>query len=390
MQLTEVNNSRAVKEFLQVPRILYKNDPNWISHLDQDIEAVFDPQKNKYFKLGEAIRWVLKDENGRLIGRVAAFVHPEFSAIFKQPTGGLGFFECIDDQQAANHMFEACKTWLTQKGMQAMDGPINFGEKDRFWGLLVDGFEHQPIYTINYNPPYYKTLFENFGFRKFYDQNVFYLGAGKDLPPILEKKYERLITTQGYRFGHLEIKEINKYAQDFQTIYNEAWAHTHKYFKPITKEAALSIFDSIKSVVDEELIIFAYHNERPVAFFISIPELNGIFKYVNGRLDLWGKMKFLFYRWRGKLNQISGLVFGIVPEYRNRGLDAGMIMTLKNYVMRSKKQKYQGAYMAWIGDFNPKMVSIAEHIGSERVFLLTTYRLLFDPKAVFEPHPILD
>ena len=183
---------------------------------------------------------------------------------------------------------------------------------------------------------------------------------------------------------------MEKYAEDFQTIYNEAWAHTHKFFKPISKDAALSIFESIKSVVDEKLIIFAYHYERPVAFFVGIPELNQVFKYVNGRLDLRGKLKFLFYRWRGKLNQISGLVFGIVPEYRNKGIDAALIMTMKNYILSNKKRKYKGAYMAWIGEFNPKMVSIAEHIGSEKVFLLSTYRLLFDPNAIFEPHPILD
>ncbi|MEE4178312.1 MAG: hypothetical protein V2I46_12480 [Bacteroides sp.] len=390
MQLIEVNNSRTVKEFLEVPRIIYKNDPNWISHLDQDIEAVFDPRKNKYFILGEAIRWVLKDDNGQLLGRVAAFIHPEFSAIFNQPTGGMGFFECTNNQQAADILFHASKNWLAQKGMEAMDGPINFGEKDRFWGLLVNGFENQPIYTINYNPPYYKDLFEHYGFKKFYNQNVFYLSASKGLPPILEKKYERLITTQGYRFGHLEVSKIDKYAEDFKTIYNEAWAHTHKFFKPISKDAALAIFESIKSVVDEKLVIFAYHYDRPVAFFVSIPELNQIFKHLNGRLDLWGKIKFLYYRWRGKLNQISGLVFGIVPEYRNKGLDAGMIMTLKNYIVTGKKTKYKGAYMAWIGDFNPKMVHIAEHIGGERVFLLTTYRLMFNPNAEFEPHPVLD
>lgn len=390
MQLIEVNNSLTAKEFLEVPRIIYKNDPNWISHLEQDIEAVFDQGKNKYFILGEAIRWVLKDDKGNLVGRVAAFVHPEFSVIFKQPTGGMGFFECTNNPEAAGILFDACKNWLLQKGMEAMDGPINFGEKDRFWGLLIDGFENQPIYTINYNLPYYKELFEHYGFKKFYNQNVFYLSASKDLPPILEKKYERLITTQGYRFGHLEVSKIDKYAEDFKTIYNEAWAHTHKFFKPITREAAIDIFESIKSVVDEKLVIFAYHNERPVAFFVSIPELNQIFKYVNGRLDLWGKIKFLYYRWRGKLNQISGLVFGIVPEYRNKGMDAGLIMTLKNYIIISRKPKYKGAYMSWIGDFNPKMVKIAEHIGGERVFLLTTYRLLFDPNAEFEPHPVLD
>ncbi len=390
MQLIEVNDKKTAAEFLKVPRIIYKKDKNWISHLDQDIEAVFDKKKNKYFILGEAQRWILKDHKGRLIGRVAAFVHPEFSAIFKQPTGGMGFFECINDQEAAFRLFDACKQWLMEKGMQAMDGPINFGEKDRFWGLLVEGFENQPIYTINYNPPYFKDLFEKYGFKNFYNQNVFYLSASKDLPPILEKTYERLTTIQGYQFDHLRVENMDKYAEDFKTIYNEAWTHTHKYFKPMSKEAAIHTFNSMKDIVDEELVIFAYHHGRPVAFFVSIPELNQIFKYVGGRLNLWGKIKFFYYRWRGKLDQISGLVFGTVPDYRNKGLDAGLIMTLKKYILQNKKTHYKGAYMSWIGDFNPKMVRIAEHIGGERVFVLSTYRLLFDPGATFDWHPVLD
>lgn len=388
MQLIEVTNERTATEFLNVPRIIYKNDKNWISHLDQDIEAVFDPQKNKYFLLGELVRWVLKSDKGKLIGRVAAFVHPEFSAAFNKPTGGMGFFECINDQETAFKLFDACKAWLMEKGMETMDGPINFGEKDRFWGLLVEGFENQPLYTINYNPPYYQTFFEKYGFRNFYNQSVFYLSAYKDLPPILEKKYERLITTQGYHFDHLHLDNLDKYAEDFMTIYNEAWASTHKFFKPISKEAAIHTFKSMKSIADEELVVFAYHNNRPVGFFVCIPELNQIFKYVNGRLNLLGKLKFLYYRWRGKLNQISGLVFGIVPDYRYKGIDAGMIMTMKTIILRRKR--YLGVFMSWIGDFNPKMIKIIEHIGSHQVFLLTTYRLQFDEKAPFERHPVLD
>ncbi|HSV89092.1 MAG TPA: hypothetical protein VLH61_10665 [Bacteroidales bacterium] len=388
MQLIEVDSEKTRTEFLQVPRIIYRNDPNWISHLDQDIEKVFDPTKNKYYELGEAIRWVLTDDQNNLIGRIAAFVHPEFSTIFNQPTGGIGFFECINNKEAAFYLFDACKEWLLNKGMEAMDGPINFGEKDRFWGLLVEGFENPPLYSLNYNPPYYQEFFEAYGFGNFYNQHVYYLRAEKEMPQILKTKYERLVLSQGFRFDHLKLKNLEKYASDFMTIYNEAWSSTHRFFKPLSKEAAIQTFKSMKKIFDERLVIFAYHQEKPVAFFISIPELNGIFRYLNGKLNLAGKLKFIFYRWLGKLNQICGLVFGIIPNYRNKGLDAGLIMTLKNYV--SEDNHYQGAYIAWIGDFNRKMIRIVEHIGSEKVFTLTTYRYLFNRSAPFERHPVLD
>ncbi len=388
MQLKEVKTREDAREFLQVPHIIYKDDKNWIPHLQKDIEAVFDPSENPQFGSGEAIRWVLKDEQGKLIGRVAAFVIEKLAYTFKQPTGGMGFFECINDREAAFMLFDRCREWLSERGMEAMDGPINFGEKERFWGLMVEGQEKYPPYLMNYNPLYYKDLFEAYGFKNFYNQYIYRINTDAKLPPILEKKYERLISTQGYHFEHMKLKNINKYAEDFMTIYNQAWSDSHKHFKPISREQALKTFHDMKQVLDEELVIFGYHNKQPVAFFVSLPELNQLFRYVNGKLNLPGKLKFLYHRWRGKCRTIYGLVFGIVPQYRNRGLESALIMSLKNIV--EKKKFYKDLYITWIGDFDPKMIKIIEHIGSKKAFTLVTYRKLFDENAVFERHEVID
>ncbi|MFW5687897.1 MAG: GNAT family N-acetyltransferase, partial [Bacteroidota bacterium] len=156
MQIIEVKTKKQKKDFLQVPRIIYKDNPVWISHLDNDIEKVFDPARNKFFDFGIAVRFILYDKDNRLIGRIAAFINRHLAYTYQHPTGGIGFFECINDASAANLLFDTAKDWLEQRGMEAMDGPINFGEKDRFWGLLVEGFETPPPYLINYNPPYYR------------------------------------------------------------------------------------------------------------------------------------------------------------------------------------------------------------------------------------------
>ena len=160
MQLIEVVDSETAKEFIGTNVLINKNDPNYIRPLDKDINEVFDRKKNKAFRHGEAIRWILKDEDGKLIGRIAAFANRKYKNKGDDvPVGGIGFFDCINDQIAADTLFDVAKHWLMQKGMQAMDGPINFGERDRWWGLLVEGFE-PPVYCLNYNPPYYKKLFE--------------------------------------------------------------------------------------------------------------------------------------------------------------------------------------------------------------------------------------
>ena len=152
MQLTEVSDKKTAREFLEANVVINKNDPNYIRPLDKDINEVFDPKKNKAFRHGEAIRWILKDEDGKLIGRIAAFANKKYKNKGDDvPVGGIGFFDCINDQNAADMLFDVAKHWLIQRGMQAMDGPVNFGERDRWWGLLVEGFA-PPVYCLNYNP----------------------------------------------------------------------------------------------------------------------------------------------------------------------------------------------------------------------------------------------
>ncbi|MEX2595965.1 MAG: hypothetical protein WEC59_03465, partial [Salibacteraceae bacterium] len=129
MRIIEIKDKNHIEAFRKLPFKLYKNDPNWIPHLRQDVEAIFDPKQNKFFRHGEAIRWVLENEHGEVIGRVAAFINEKVANTFKQPTGGMGFFDCINDEKAAFKLLDTCKEWLEERGMKAMDGPINFGEK---------------------------------------------------------------------------------------------------------------------------------------------------------------------------------------------------------------------------------------------------------------------
>ena len=158
--LKEVTTRHDAREFLNFAKRLYRNEPNWICPLDQDIERRFDPKYNKLLDNGEAIRWLALDEQGNTVGRIAAFYTHELAAATDgQPTGGCGFFESIDSQEVANLLFDAAKEWLSSKGMEAMDGPINFGDRDQWWGLLVKGFEFTPLYSNANIFEYYIKLF---------------------------------------------------------------------------------------------------------------------------------------------------------------------------------------------------------------------------------------
>jgi hypothetical protein len=169
MHLIEVLTPFHRNQFFNLSFDIYKSDENWVCPLQNDIESVFDPKKNNFFNFGKCTRWILLDENAKTIGRIAAFINFKKANLEVVPTGGCGFFECIEDQAAANMLFDTAKEWLVQNGMQAMIGPVNFGENDMWWGLLIEGFK-QPFYGMNYNPPYYKNLFESYGFTIKYEQ----------------------------------------------------------------------------------------------------------------------------------------------------------------------------------------------------------------------------
>jgi hypothetical protein len=145
MRVKEVVTTEDKKEFLLFPVRLYSKTKNWIRPLDADVEGVFNQETNRTFQHGECIRWILISEAGETIGRVAAFINQKtVSKGNDQPTGGIGFFECMEDEHAARMLFDQAKQWLMAHGMEAMDGPINFGNRDRWWGLLLEGFDREP------------------------------------------------------------------------------------------------------------------------------------------------------------------------------------------------------------------------------------------------------
>ncbi len=228
MQIIEVGSNRKLqKEFLAFPVRLYKGNPYWIRPLDNDIEKIFNPEKNPLLKGDNCVRWLAIDEHRQTIARVAAFVNPNtVTHSNDQPTGGLGFFECIDDEKVAFAMFDQCKAWLKEKGMEAMDGPINFGERDNWWGLLVDPYDAEPTWSMFYHHTYYRKFFEDYGFEDYFQQYTFLLPleeteARKVVRPALFEIANRIYNTPGYDFRHVNKKQLSKFAQDFRIIYNK-------------------------------------------------------------------------------------------------------------------------------------------------------------------------
>ena len=391
MPLLEVVDARLARLFQDLPARLHGGQPTYIGPLAEEVEAVFDPAKNLNFTNGEAIRWVLTDAAGTVVGRVAAFLNRDMPAVADAdlPTGGLGFFECIDDQAAANLLFEAGQAWLAARGMQAMDGPINFGERDRFWGLLVDGFGLEPNYGMFWHPPYYQGLFEAYGFQLYFKQYTCARIVNTPLHSSFAKRAAAFAAEQpAYRFSHALKSEPEKMAHDFHHVYNLAWAN-HSGVPPMSLDKARQLVKQMRPVLDERLLWFAYHNDEPVAFFLSLPELNQIFKRIGPRLDLLGKIRFLWERWRyqhRRPKKMFGVIYGVVPAHQGKNVDAVMMVHAQHAF---EVAGYSDIEMNWIGDFNPRMLATTRSIGAKVCKTHVTYRKLFDANRVFERCPVI-
>lgn len=380
-KLIEVTDKHTNRQFLNFPSKLYKNDEKWVRYLDSDLEKVFNPKKNKSFKTGELIRWILKDGN-EVIGRIAAFYDTKSSEKDEQPTGGIGFFDCINDQNAANLMFDTAKNWLLSKGMEAMDGPINFGSRETFWGCLKEGF-YEPVYNMPYNYEYYNDLFENYGFQNYFKQFTYHIKLKVGLiDPQITKNAMTLKDDPNISFGIHDKKNPDKSADNFLEVFNSAWAK-FPGVKPLSKRHAKALFNSLKQVLDPKLLIFAYYKEKPIAFFLMIPDLNPIIKKFNGKLHLINKLRLLFdLKVRKKSRRALGLIFGVVPEFQGKKITDGMINYFEEEIGRGVQ--YTDLEMNWIGDFNPKMIKLVESLNADVRKVHITYRYLFDRNKEFK------
>lgn len=381
MQLIEVKDKKQIRAFLDFPVELYKSDKNWIRPLDKDIEAVFDEKENKFFRHGSCKRWILVDNQANTIGRVAAFINKKTANTTEQPTGGMGFFECVEDENAAFLLFDACKKYNQEQGMEAMDGPINFGERDKWWGLLVEGQNLEPNYCMPYTKLYYKAFFENYGFKNYFEQYTYSMPVQSELPEKYFERSRRIARDPNYNFKTYDKKQLEKFANDFLTIYNKAWAK-HGGVKGMAKAQAISIFKKMNPIVDTDIVVFAYYGSEPIGFFLMIPELNQIFKYLNGKFDWLAKIKFLYYqKIKKSCRKMFGVAFGIIPEYQGRGVEGAVIIEAARIIQ--PKDKYDVFEMNWIGDFNPKMIKLCEEFGAKIAKTHITYRKIFDQKLEF-------
>lgn len=375
MDIFVVKDRATNRDFLNVVEKIYHNDHCYVRPLNKDIENIFNPEQNSFYKHGEAIRFILKDDSGSVIGRIAAFVNEKKAYGFDQPTGGLGFFECINNPEAAFLLFDVGVKWLKGKGMEAVDGPINFGENDNFWGLLVDGFT-LPAYGMQYNPPYYRSFYEDYGFEIYFEQVTNSLDVKKPFPERFWKIAAWIGRKPEYEFRHFSWRKKNQFINDFIEVYNDAWQF-HENFTPLDIEKVKSSFKKARSIVVEDLIWFAYYKGEPIGFVLMYPDVNQILKYFNGKLNFYNKIRFLWLKHKKVMTRTRVIILGVKTKFQKSGVESGIFYHLRDRVY--SRPWINEMELSWVGDFNPKMRNLQDSMGAEFSKKHITYRFIFDP-----------
>lgn len=386
LEIVQVSDAKLVDEFHEVPFRIYKNDQNWVSPLRKMIEDIFDPKKNGGFKEGDARRWLVKEGN-RYVGRIAAYYDRSKTEEGQSLIGGVGFFECENNMEATRMLFDTARDWLKMEGCVAMDGPVNFGENFFNWGLLVDGYTQQG-FGMQYHPVYYKQLFGQYGFKTYYKQLSYHLNiTSPDLPERFWKIAEWVSKKKDFHYKTFSFKDQNKFIDDFITIHQQAW-DKHSNYKSVDPNELKALVRDAKLVLEEEFIWYVYYKDEPIAFFMMIPDLNQILKKLkNGKLNLINILKLYYLRKRKTMTRCRVLVMGVVPKFQGAGIESGIFWQLRQVIL--KKPWYKEMELSWVGDFNPKMISLFNSVGGKYAKTHETLRYLFDRNQVFERLPII-
>lgn len=376
------------KDWHAVLDTVYRDNPQYVYPLRSDIENILG-EKNAAYRGDNLKRWVVRDGH-RLVGRVAAFVDVERNEQLDLPAGGLGFFESVEDAEVARLLFTAAEDWLRNRGMQAVDGPINFGERDKFWGLLVRGW-YRPIYQETYNPPYYQEFFEQAGYQP-HEQCLTMRGVVAEFPgERLGKLAARVRERYGLYTEQIQAGNLRKGADDFAEAYNAAFNHW-PYFKPLTGDDIYPTFQQMKPIMDPHLTCIAYNREgRPIGLAGLIPDINCFLQGLRGRLNWVGLPKFLYrLKFQKHPRNCKGIAFGIAQDYQRQGVYPLMVDAMFQSGDRHTSRTYRYVDMATIRGHNKLMVDTCRQMNTDIHRVHLAYRKALQPEARWEPFAMMD
>ncbi|OOQ59921.1 hypothetical protein [Mucilaginibacter pedocola] len=365
-RIVSVSSKKELASFIDFPHELHKNDPYYVPEL---FIAQRDILTTHPFHKHSSLQTFLAYDGDKIVGRIAAIQNNNHNKFNNSNDGFFGFFDCENNQETANLLLETAVNWLKERGLETIVGPVNPSTNETC-GLLVKGFDSSPMVMMTYNPEYYITLLENFGFKKQTDLLAWHWDAqnynDKSLQ-MLDRLKERLTRNSGITIRKINLKKFKEEADALRDVYNKAWDKNLGFF-PMTNEEFDYTAKDLKMILDPDFALVAEQDGKIVGFGVAIPDINQILKTIKkGRLLPTGIFKLLLNK--SKIQGIRIMLLGVIEGYRKLGIEACLYGSIiKEY--RRKNLKYAEA--SWTLEKNDMVNRAIEAIGGEQY---KTYRI---------------
>ncbi|MEX0594219.1 MAG: hypothetical protein WD115_05540 [Balneolaceae bacterium] len=377
LKIEKIETDAQVERFHALPHRLHDSSSPWIPPFRFEIERIFTPGKNPWYEQGDCERFLVSNGSEDL-ARFAVMTHQRKDYLYEPVMGGMGFIEMVNDGEVAGTLIDAVKAWHLKRGRGAFRGPVNAGENDHWWGLLVQNYEEPPIYGMDYHPPYYRELLEATGAEKLDDHYSYKRFFSDPLPERLVKITDRIESRPGVELRPVRMDRLEEDAEAIRQIYNEAWreqdiVEREKEFTELTRESVQAMVKQLKPVMIPDSVLIAFVNGDPASFIVCVPDLNEISAKTGGTLHWWDMARF--WRFGKRATRLRTLVFGTKPTYRKTGMEA---LTFVRGIQMTKKAAPKLEYLegAWVSEKNWLMQRSLEALGCHHHKTHRTYRWL--------------
>ncbi len=373
LKVQKVASQTELERFIHFPWTVYKDDAYWVPPLISERKEFLSPEHNPFFEHA-SVDYFLAQRGEEVVGTIAAISNEKYNNFQGTNVGFFGFFEVLDDAEAAKALLQEAEQWVKQRGHEALIGPAQFSSNDEL-GLLIDGFDDAPRILMTYNPERYRAHLEANGYQKAMDLWAYALPVADfaaNIPPKLIRVVEKIRKRRNLTVRTLDMKRFDEEVHAFKEIYNSSWDKNWG-FVPFTDAEIDLMAKQLKQIIDPDLVILVEAEGRLVGGSISLPDLNQPLKraYPNPDTPEFITMLKLLWHWKlgGRLDWIRVFALGVLPEYRGTGVDALMYMeTAKNAIPKGFKY----AEMSWILESNEMMNRAIRTLGGE---VYKTYRM---------------
>ncbi len=357
LKISPVATKRDLNAFIKLPFRLYQGQEHWVPPLISDRKRFLDRDANPFFEHGEA-EYFLARRGGRVVGRITAQVDRNLHAFQDNSWGQFGFFECEDDQEAATALIDAAEAWVKAKGCDRVVGPFDFTTNDEC-GVLVEGFDADPVVLLNWTHRYYPALLEGAGLVKAMDTLMWHLDVSdrKSVHPAIWTMAEQSRTEHGVTTRTMRKSDIQAEVGRFLEVYNAAWERNWG-FVPLTESEVRHYANQLKPILSEDWAMLAFKDGEVVGAALSLPDYNQVFKRMGGRLLPFGWAKFLWYR--RKIDRVRVFALGVKAEHQHTGVAARFYEM--HYDAAERTPQHTGE-TGWILESNVAMNRAMEGMG---------------------------